>query len=75
LDATSFLKDSVWELFGAACGEPIRAANVLDIAARLTSRTQPPSNATKSPIDRRELEQKRLELEALFIVRFKLLMS
>jgi len=41
LDATSFFEDSAKEVLGTACGEPIRAANVLDMAPRPASRTQP----------------------------------
>src|SRR6266568_3576680 len=44
LDATSFLEDSAAEVLRTACGEPIRAANVLDMALRPASRTQVLSN-------------------------------
>ena len=70
LDAKSFLEDTAEELLCPACGEPIRAANVLDIAPILASRTQPLSNMPRNPSNRRELELKRLEIEGLFIVRF-----
>jgi hypothetical protein len=70
LDATSFFEDSAKEVLGTAGGEPIRAANVLDMAPRPASRTQPLSNRPRNPSNRRELELKRLELEAVFIVRF-----
>ena len=63
LDATSFLEDSAEKVLGTACGEPIRAANVLDMAPRPASRTQPLSNTPRNPSNRRELELKRLELE------------
>src|SRR6266480_2507791 len=64
LDATSFLEDSAGEVLRAACGEPIRAANDLDMAPRLASITQVLSNTTTNPSNRRELELKRLEFEA-----------
>src|SRR6266446_1490796 len=70
LDATSFLEDSVEEVLGPACGEPIRAAHVLDMAPQPASRTQPLSNRPRNTSNRRELELKRLEFEVLFIVRF-----
>ena len=74
LNAESFSENNT-RVLDPACGEPARAANVLEIAARPTSRTQPPSNTTNSEIDRRGLEQKLLELAVIFIVRFKLLTS
>ena len=73
LDAISFFEDSAKEVLGTACGEPIRAANVLEIAPRPASRTQPLSNRPRNPSNKRELELKRLELEVFFIVRFELL--
>ena len=55
-NATSYLEDSADELADTARGELIRTANVLDIAPKPASRTQPLSNTTKNPINRRELE-------------------
>jgi hypothetical protein len=68
-------KDSAEEVLGSGCGEPIRAANVLDLAPRPASRTQALSNTPRNPSHRRELELKRLKLEAVFNVRFQLLTS
>jgi hypothetical protein len=70
LDATPFLESIGEALPDTVCGEAIRVANVLDIAPKPASRTQPLSNTTKNPSKRRDLEWKRLEFEALFIVRF-----
>src|SRR5947208_10008152 len=70
MDATSFLGDSAGEVLRTACGEPIRAANVLDMVPRPASRTQVLSNTPRNPSNRRELDLKRLEFEVLFIVRF-----
>ena len=69
LDATSFLEDSTEELLDTACGEPIRAANVLDMTPKPASRTQPLSKTPRNPSNRRELELKQLGVEGLFIVR------
>jgi hypothetical protein len=70
LDTKSFSKFSADELPCTDCDEPIRAANVLDMVPRLATRTQPLSNTTRNPHNRRDLEYKQLESEALFIVRF-----
>ena len=70
LDATSFFEVSSEDVLSTACGEPIRAANVLDIAPKPASRTQPVSNTIRNPSNRRELDWKRLELEVLFILSF-----
>src|SRR5436189_3538750 len=43
-NARSYLEDSADELAGIARGELLRAANVLDIAPKPASRTQPLSN-------------------------------
>ena len=64
-----FQKTAPEELLDTACGEPIRAANVLDVAPRPASRTHPLSNTPRNPSNRRELELKRLGVEGLFIVR------
>src|SRR6476660_5759026 len=68
LDGGSFSADNACVL-DSACGELIRVANVLDMAPRPASRTQPLSNPPKNPSNRRELELKRLGVEGLFIVR------
>src|SRR5262245_37298668 len=44
LEETPVLEDTAEKLVSPACGEPTRAANVLDIAPKPASKTQPMSN-------------------------------
>jgi hypothetical protein len=52
----SFFEDDAEEEIGIACGEPIRAANVFEMAPEPANRIQPLSNTTSEPSNKRELE-------------------
>ena len=56
LEETPFLEDTAEEVLSTACGEPARAANVLDIAPKLASKTHPMSNTARSPSNTRDVE-------------------
>lgn len=74
LEVTSLLEDIAEGGLSTACGEPARAANVLDIAPEPASKTPPVSNTASKPSNTRDFEWKRLEFEGLFIVRCYLVM-
>ena len=69
-EETRLLEDTAEEVLSTACGEPARAANVLDIAPKPASKTQPMSNTANKPSNTRDFEWNRLEFEKLFIVKF-----
>ena len=64
------LEGTADELLCPARDDRSRAANVLDIEPMLASRSNPLSNMTTNPSNRRDLELKQFEFEALFMVRF-----
>jgi len=68
LEATSVLEDTTEEVLSMDCGEPTRAANVLDIVPKPASETQPMSNTASKPSNTRDFEWKRLGFEGLFIL-------